>query len=103
MEFSRRGRRKSQQGGLYYYSRCGGYALYFSDRLCGLPLEDYGLKPRWLSFHKGRVIGRHKKKSTAARRCEAVERKHLTKQKRRKAVKRKETVKWPEPPVKSSD
>ena len=84
LEFAVRGRRKSKEGGLYYPSRCGEYSLYYSDRLCGLPVEDYGLTPRWKSIYQSRIIGYHTKKSTAARRCHEHARKLETQAKKRR-------------------
>ena len=73
LEFAKRGRRRSLKSGLYYRSECGRYALYKSDRLCGVEVKPV----RWLAFINVsgayRVISRHYSRKSAERACEAFD------------------------------
>lgn len=73
LEFSSRGLRKSPNSGLYYYSKCGGYALYKSDRLCGDEVKPI----RWIAFSVTNgaycTISRRFSRKSAERACEAFD------------------------------
>lgn len=69
LRFPRVGRRTNPDYGLRYFSNDGRYELYESDQLGGVPLAPV----RWIAVRRdetgGRVIGRHRCRQAAERRC----------------------------------
>lgn len=74
LEFPKRGLRRSPKSGLYYYSKCGRYALYKSDRLCGDEVKPV----RWIAFSVTNgaycTISRHLSRKSTERACEVFDR-----------------------------
>jgi predicted RNA-binding protein YlqC (UPF0109 family) len=68
LNFSQLGTRRKPDGGLYFPSECGQYALYHSDQVYGIPVRE----PIWLAIEYqsvpcGRVIGRKRSRNGAIR------------------------------------
>ena len=76
LEFAKRGRRCSPESGLYYYSECGGYILYRSDRLCGIKIKP----ERWVAYDatdgNPHIISRHPSRKSAERACNKFDKSH---------------------------
>lgn len=67
--WSKRGVRRKQGYGLYYYSKCRRYTIYKSDQVDGVKVPT-----RWLAYHTTigvwRLISRHEKRPRAEKACE---------------------------------